>query len=219
LSKKRAFPSRGGGFTLKMTVGRGLIVSIRTRYQSLRRRMRADARKGSAAIEFAFVAPVFFVLLLGIFESAIMFFSQAALQNAMTDMGRLIRTGQTGCWTTSGGNCVAMTAAQFRATLCTKVAPLIACSANLQVDVEAFNGYTNVNAAPALNGSNALNPAANNFQLGNACDVVLARAFYTWPVATPALTWFLVNMAGGKHLMTGATAFRNEPFTSGVSGC
>ncbi len=44
--------------------------------------MRADAEKGSAAIEFAFVAPVFFVLLMGTFEAAIMFFSQAVLQNA-----------------------------------------------------------------------------------------------------------------------------------------
>ena len=60
----------------------------------LRRRLRADSRKGSAAIEFAFVAPVFFVLLMGIFEAGIMFFAQAALQNAVTDLGRQIRTGQ-----------------------------------------------------------------------------------------------------------------------------
>jgi hypothetical protein len=36
-------------------------------------------------------------------------------------------------------------------------------------------------------------------------------------VATPGLTWFLVNMGGNKHLMTGATAFRNEPFTAGAT--
>lgn len=195
-------------------------MSIQGRYQRLRQRLRADAQKGSAAIEFAFVAPVFFVLLLGIFESAVMFFSQSVLQSAMTDMGRLIRTGQTSCYSKdSGGNCLVMTQSQFRTLLCQKVTPLIACNSNLQVDVEAFNSYSNVaNAASALS-NNSLNPNANNFQLGNACDVVLARAFYTWPVATPGLTWFLVNMGGGKHLMTGATAFRNEPFTAAVSGC
>ena len=61
--------------------------------------------------------------------------------------------------------------------------------------------------------------ALNNYITGNACDVVLARAFYTWPVATPVLSWFLVNMAGDKHLVTAATAFRNEPFVNGVAGC
>jgi Flp pilus assembly protein TadG len=185
----------------------------------MRQRLRADAQKGSAAIEFAFVAPVFFVLLLGIFESAIMFFSQSALQSAMTDMGRLIRTGQTSCYTKdSSGNCQAMTQGQFRTMLCGKVSPLIACNTNLQVDVESFNGYSAVNYSSPLK-NNLLDTGLNNFSLGNACDVVLARAFYTWPVATPGLAWFLVNMGGGKHLMTGATAFRNEPFTSGVSGC
>jgi Flp pilus assembly protein TadG len=194
-------------------------VSIQRRTARLRQRLRADAQKGSAAIEFAFIAPVFFVLLLGIFESAIMFFSQSALQSAMTDMGRLIRTGQTSCYTKdSGGNCKAMTQTEFRTMLCTKVAPLIACNGNLQVDVESFNSYSAVNYSSPLK-NNQLDPGANNFALGNACDVVLARAFYTWPVATPGLAWFLVNMGGGKHLMTGATAFRNEPFTSGVSGC
>ena len=49
-------------------------MTFRERCRKLRRRMRADANKGPAAIEFAMVAPIFFVLLLGIFEAAIMFF-------------------------------------------------------------------------------------------------------------------------------------------------
>ena len=195
-------------------------MSIRARIRHFRRRLRADAQKGSAAIEFAFVAPIFFVLLLGIFESAIMFFSQEVLQSAMGDMGRMIRTGQTSCYTTgSGGACQAMTQDQFRSLLCAKVAPLLQCNSNLQIDVQAFNGYTNIGNAPPLTAGNTLDPTLANFQLGGACDVVLARAFYTWPVVTPVMTWFLVNMAGGKHLMIGATAFRNEPFNAGVGGC
>lgn len=192
---------------------------IGQRLQTVRNRMRADAQKGSAAIEFAMVAPVFFVLLLGIFEAAIMFFSQAALQNAMTDMGRLIRTGQTNCYTTSGGNCVAMTKAQFRTEMCDKIAPLIACDSNLQIDVQAYTSYGGANFNSPLNANGTLNTSLNNYITGNACDVVLARTFYTWPVVTPVLSWFLVNMAGDKHLMTAATAFRNEPYTTTAGGC
>jgi hypothetical protein len=47
----------------------------------------------------------------------------------------------------------------------------------------------------------------------------LVRAFYTMPIYTPVLTWFLVNMAGNKHLVSAATAFRNEPFVTSTGGC
>ncbi len=189
------------------------------RCRSIRNRMRADAEKGSAAIEFAMVAPVFFVLLMGIFEAAIMFFSQAALQNAMVDMGRYIRTGQINCHTTSGGNCVKMTQAQFRTEMCAKITPLIACNANLLIDVQAYSSYGGTNFNTPLNADKTLNSSLNNYITGNACDVVLARTFYTWPVVTPVLSWFLVNMAGNKHLLTAATAFRNEPYTTTSGGC
>ena len=81
-------------------------------------RLKADANKGSAAIEFAMVAPIFFILLMGTIEAGVIFFGQSVLQNAVNDTARLVRTGQTACYTTSGGNCVAMTQAQFRTKLC-----------------------------------------------------------------------------------------------------
>lgn len=189
------------------------------RFRKVRTRMRADAEKGSAAIEFAFVAPVFFLLLMGTFEAAIMFFSQAALQNGMSDMGRMIRTGQVNCYTTANGNCVAMTKEQFRTEMCAKISPLIACNSNLQIDVKNFTSYGSVNFGAPLKSDKTLDPTLNRYETGTACEVVLARAFYTWPVATPVLTWFLVNMAGDKHLVMAATAFRNEPYNSGASGC
>ena len=208
-------------------------MSVRDRIRRLRQRYRAEARKGSAAIEFAFIMPIFLVLLLGIFESAIMFFSQSALQSAMTDMGRLIRTGQTSCYSKDkNGNCVAMDAATFRTVLCSKITPLIPCNGNLQVDIESFNSYTVVNPLSPTDGNKNLDPTVSNYNLGNACDVVLARAFYVWPLVTPGLTWFLVNAdiptrnaqgtitsQSGAHLMIGATAFRNEPFNAGTGGC
>ena len=191
------------------------------RMRTLRARMRADAIKGSAAIEFAMVAPVFFTLLLGIFEAAIMFFSQAALQNGMTDMGRLIRTGQAAKWTCTGSGtsqtCTPMTTAQFRTQLCNKISPLVACDGNLQVDVKAQSSSGAISSP--LKTDKSLDPTLNRFDIGNACDVVIARAFYTRPVVTPVLSWFLVNMAGNKTLITGITAFRNEPFTTTTGGC
>ena len=54
----------------------------------LSRRLRNSS--GSAAIEFAFVAPVFFMILLGIIEGGVMFFGQAALMNSTQDAARLM---------------------------------------------------------------------------------------------------------------------------------
>lgn len=197
-------------------------MSIRERCRAFRARLRADSQKGSAAIEFAMVGPIFFVLLLGTFESAIIFFSQAALQNAVTDMARMIRTGQV-----SGS----MDKATFRTNICNKVAPLIACDSKLQIDVESFSSYGSVDIAPALDSSGVLDASLSKYSPGNACDVVLVRAFYSWPVVTPGLTWFLKNMdipgtdAQGQtthtdaHLVTATAAFRNEPYTTSTGGC
>ena len=175
------------------------------------RRMRADADKGMAAIEFAMVAPVFFVIFMGIIEASLMFFSQSVLQNSVTDAGRLIRTGQV----QAGG----MTKDQFKAQICGEISALLSCDTALQIDVESFSSYGGVSYSSPLNADNTLNTGLNNYSTGGPCDVVLVRAFYTWTVYTPGLTWFLVNMAGGQHLLSSAMAFRNEPYTTSTGGC
>lgn len=195
-------------------------MTLAARFRRLCRRLKADGIKGSAAIEFAMVAPVFFVLLMGTIEAGVIFFAQSALQNALNDTARLVRTGQTGCYTTSGGNCVAMTQAQFRTRLCSEVSVLLQdCGGtSLQFDVQAYpSGFSSAtNTSPLVGGTL---PALTAFNVGNACDVVLARAFYKWPVFTPGLSYFLANVGGSYHLLTSAAAFRNEPYTTNTGGC
>ena len=196
-------------------------MTIQARCKNICRRLRADANKGSAAIEFAMVAPIFFVLLMGTIEAGIMFFAQSALQNALNDAARLVRTGQTACFTKdSGGNCVAMTAAQFRTQLCSEVsAILLDCSTTgVQFDINAYSsGFSSASNASPLTAGNL--PNLTTFNVGVACDVVLIRAFYKWPVFTPGLNWFLVNMTGNYHLLASAAAFRNEPYNANAAGC
>jgi Flp pilus assembly protein TadG len=196
-------------------------VSFTTRCKRLTRRMRADSNKGSAAIEFAMIAPVFFVLLMGTIEAGVMFFAQSALQNALNDTARLVRTGQTACYTTSGGNCVAMTQAQFKTKLCSEVSTLLqSCTTGgLQFDVNAYpSGYSAAaNSSPLDAGKNLT--TLNTFNVGSACDVVLVRAFYKWPVFTPGLNYFMANVTGNYHLLATAAAFRNEPFNVNTGGC
>jgi len=51
------------------------------------------ARRGAAALEFALVAPVFFILLLGVFDLSILFFLLLTLENAALDAARFGSTG------------------------------------------------------------------------------------------------------------------------------
>jgi Flp pilus assembly protein TadG len=194
------------------------------------RRMRSAARAGSAALEFALIAPVFFVLLMGSIEAGVMFFGQFVLQNAANDAARLVRTGQiTGTLPNqvltqaqlNAGQVAGqpMTQAQFRTFICNEITPVLACDGNLQIDVESFSNFSAASYANPLIAGNTLDPNLNNYAPGNVCSVVLLRAFYTWNVVTPLLTPFLSNMANNKHLMSATAAFRNEPYTTGVSGC
>jgi Flp pilus assembly protein TadG len=190
------------------------------------RRLRAN-NQGSAAVEFAFVAPVFFLLLMGTVEAGIIFFAQSSLQNAVNDAARLVRTGQSACFSLDSNNlCVPMTADQFRTQVCNEVNVLLQNCTNdangnsdLQFDVTAYPaGFTGVTNSSPLAADGTL-PNMAGFNTGNACDVVLVRAYYRWPVFTPMLNFFLANMANNNHLLATAAAFRNEPYTTTTGGC
>lgn len=171
---------------------------------------RARAQSGSAMIEFALIAPVFFLLLFAIMEVGIIFFAQSTLQHGAEDVARMVRTGQ--------AQSAQLSQSVMKTKLCASIAPLIPCDGNLYLDVQAFSSFGMVQFTPPLDGTGNMKPMSN-YKLGNACDVVLVRAFYAWPVYTPLLTPFLKNMSSDKHLIYAAAAFRNEPFDIGKSGC
>lgn len=175
------------------------------------RRMRRDGRSGSAAIEFAFIAPVLFLFLFGIIETGVLFFANGALQNAMDDTARLVRTGQL-----SG----ALTASDLKNAICPEVAGIISaadCNANLQVDLRSYSGFTGASYPGVTNPNGSLNTGAMAVQATGDCQVVLMRGFYPWTIMTPMMAPLLQNMPNGQYLLTAAAAFRTEPYTSGAS--
>src|SRR4051794_38395839 len=89
------------------------------------RRFRRN-RRGSAAVEFALVAPVFFALLFAIIETAIVFFAGQVLETGVQDSSRLIYTSQS------------VTAANFKQDLCDRVATLFSC-ANICVEMKSYD--------------------------------------------------------------------------------
>jgi len=210
----------------------GLAMRLKLRRTADRRGFWIASEQGSAAIEFAFVAPVFFALMLGILEIGTMTLAQFSLQNAVTDAGRLIRTGQaqsidaTKATTTcakAGGSATTIYGTQqkwFEGQVCCGVKALMTCDKLVVTVTSATSGFSS-------SGFNALG-AAGTYSPGAACDVVLVRTSYTWPIWFPGLAQllnsnnaanYLDNTGGNGHLLTGTAAFRNEPFTAGASGC
>jgi Flp pilus assembly protein TadG len=159
------------------------------------------------------IAPIFFLILMGIIENGLIFFASATLQNATDNAARYVRTGQ------AQANTATTAQADFRQRICADIGPLLSCDTNLQVDLQSYSGYTGANFTPPTNPDGTLKTTLNNYVPGTACNVVLLRTFYTWHVVTPVLSQFLTNMTPGLRLISATAAFRNEPFTAAVNGC
>src|SRR5713226_5519982 len=86
------------------------------------RRFRRNSR-GSAAVEFALVAPVFFALLFASMETGLMFFADQVLETGTEDSARLMYTHQ--AYDTG------MDETAFKTDLCSRVAVLFKCTGNL----------------------------------------------------------------------------------------
>lgn len=231
-------------------------MNLKMRILALRQKAWIRSDQGSAAIEFGFIAPVFFALMLGILEIGVMMFTQFALQNSVMSAARLIRTGQahsnalliqdgTPVPKCAGDGASAQTTFSnegqwFKQQVCCGVDPLISsatCTSDVVVTVAApstgfagdFNSLTASGTAGTYFGADPNDSATASVAAQNvACQIVMVRANYNWPVWFPGLAQilnsqnangYLVNAPNNTHLLTATAAFRSEPFTNGVSGC
>jgi Flp pilus assembly protein TadG len=164
------------------------------------RRFRRN-RRGSAAVEFALVAPVFFALLFAIIETAIVFFAGQVLETGVQDSSRLIYTSQS------------VTASSFKQDVCDRVAVLFTC-ANVCVDVKSYNPGAAVNIADPIDGSGNFNGTCSIDLPTNPSQTVVVRAFYQWPLIVTGLGYNIANIGRGtsnsKRLLAATTAVRSQ---------
>src|SRR5690242_4172888 len=96
------------------------------------------SRRGSAAVEFALVAPVFFALLFAIIEVAIMFFASQVLETVTQSSARVLLTGQAQSGTVTAcavsGVSTPCSQATFKTYVCSQIPALFDCS-KLSIDV------------------------------------------------------------------------------------
>jgi Flp pilus assembly protein TadG len=185
--------------------------AVPKRFASRIQRMRGRSRSGSALVEFALIAPVLFLLLFGIIETGVIYFANSALENAIDDAAREVRTGQVSGPVTPG---------QLKALVCNDMTGLFSsstCTSNLQVDMRAFPNFSSASYPNVINKDGSINTGSLQVQPAAACYVVLFRAFYPWTIMTPLMSPLLSNMPGGKYLLASAAAFRTEPYSAADS--
>lgn len=172
------------------------------RRTGLLRRFRSNVR-GAAALEFAMIAPAFFMILFPMFEIGITFTADAILQNALNEASRRIRTGEL---QTSGGS-PAVLQGQFREWVCDGIVIPLTCDESvLKLDVRPSSSF-----GDTLKDDGAFRDDYQ-FVPGGPGDTIVVRALYAWSPITPFLGEAMQNMPDGKHLLQATAAFRNEPY-------
>jgi Flp pilus assembly protein TadG len=173
---------------------------------SFRRLLRSfgGSRKASAAVQFAFIAPLFFGLLFSIIETALMFFAGQVLETMTQDAARSILTGQAqsasyGSWSV------------FRDSVVCKTPPVLFSCSNIYVDVQSYTSFQNVSISSQIDGTKAF---INNMQYnpGGSGSTVVVRLFYQWPTFVTKLGFNLSNLSNGTILLSATAAFKNEPY-------
>ena len=163
-------------------------------------------RRGSAAVEFALVAPLFFCMLFAILETAIVFFAGQLMENATLESARLILTRQ--------AQNTAMTEADFKQNLCDRIKVMFNCQGNLgnlTVDITSFApGATIAITDPIVAGS-FTGTFAYNLPPSGTPNTIVVRAFYQWPLFVTRLGYDIGNLNGGKRLLSATAAFHVEP--------
>jgi Flp pilus assembly protein TadG len=172
-----------------------------TLFGRLRRRSLVKDRSGATAVEFAMVGGPFIILMMVLLDVGMALWTKVALQSALTETQRLVRTGQS----------AAMKQADLKATLCKNFQQLgrfVKCN-ELFLDVRTFDTGTRTFATetPSLDNLSQFKFAYDPQQRGS---IVLLRGFAVYDVITPGVA-ALISPSAGKILLQASELVWVEP--------
>ena len=162
---------------------------------------RARATRGSSAIEFALIAPIFFLLLAGMIDFGRLFFVQMTMQDALRQSARFASTGQHLGGTDPLGN------PYTRESSIQQIIFNEAAAAGIP------SGSVTVATSSAQGGSN---------NAGNPLDTVTIQVTVTMNLLTGYIAQFFVP--NGRYVFTPSMRYKNEAFsprctTAPYTGC
>ena len=164
--------------------------------------------RASAAIEFAFVAPIIIAILLATLQIAIVFIAQSYLDAVTQKAMRMVLTNKA----------YTMTQSQFQTALCNQIAGMFNCG-NLivQLGPAPTNASQIQSSLPQFNSNGTLvNPTT--YSTGGQNTKMLLSVMYQWPVIGGPLGFSLASLGNGTRLLSATAIFYKEPCLNG-SGC
>lgn len=153
---------------------------------------------GSAAVEFAMIAPIFFALIFAIMETGMVFLAGQVLETAVQDGSRLFYTSQ------------APSQADFNTVICARVSVLMDCT-KIGIDVRSYNPGTAITIADPIDSSGNYAGTTLTWQPPTTTNqTVVTRGFYQWPLFVTGLGYNIANIGRGttssKRLLAATAA-------------
>lgn len=164
-------------------------------------------RDGSAAIEFAIVAPVFLAIIMSTFEVGWFYFANSQIDAAVLDASRLVRTGspqQTG-----------VDKDEFFSIVCPRISFLGPCDSRLTVEVKTYLSFTDLANDTAGAVCKDEDPTVVNaipYDPGTEQSIVRVRLCFLYDTINPAIGVNLAESENGRRALVSTYVFRNEPF-------
>ncbi|MEO0809754.1 MAG: TadE/TadG family type IV pilus assembly protein [Pseudomonadota bacterium] len=165
-------------------------------------------RRGTVAIEFAFVIIPFLMLLFMQIAVSLYYFTTFSLEYSIEQAARAIRTGE--------AQQAGVTQGDFKSTICGLAPGFMDCDNNLRVNVVEFTDFASVSLPQCLDDAGALvpDPPEDDSVPGEALGTVLVIACYEWTLVRnlPFINDRLGNMSNGSLLIRAVTVFEAEPY-------
>jgi Flp pilus assembly protein TadG len=186
---------------------------LRARARAWLRRWRRD-ESGATAVEMAIVAMPFLLLLFGIMSVCLFYFANFAIENAVWQAARAIRTGQVqqgkGAFTGTSTN--ADKKAAFKKALCAAAPTFLDCNSKAVVIVQSNSNFSSISQPSCTSNGNVINDSAAAFDTGGGSAVVLVTVCYPWDFGGKLPLFKMGNLNDGSLLMQASVAFRTEPY-------
>ncbi|MRW94617.1 pilus assembly protein [Duganella sp. FT80W] len=148
-------------------------------------------QRGSAVVEMAIIAPIAFLLLIGVIEYSLIFYTTLAMQYAVREGARYAITGRTDMDPATSNQQRYLAVIQ-------------------QIKTYSMGMYDSVTPVISVNGTTyASSSAYSATMFGSAGDIVVIRLDCTWKLATPIIAAFFPN---GQYKFTVAATMMNEAF-------
>ncbi|AEQ50081.1 TadZ/CpaE, associated with Flp pilus assembly-like protein [Pelagibacterium halotolerans B2] len=165
-----------------------------------RRFARSD--RGVTIVEFAVVGPVFFAFIGATVETALAFFAGYALDSAVIDSSRLIRTGQA-AYISSEDN--------YRDAVCTKLYGIFDCD-EIRMSVRAIDNFADFSTTVPVDPDTGAWTIDDSYESAEPLQTIMIEAYYKWPTFFNIPGLNAGQTADGKRLLAATHVMRTEPF-------